>query len=52
MRTIARELRAAAMEGIPEKEREKFVDTLLHVKSNLITFQATDLNGKGVSDNE
>ena len=52
MRTIARELRSAAMEGIPEKEREKFVDTLLHVKSNLITFQATDLNGTGVSDNE
>ena len=52
MRTIAKELRAAAMDGIPEKEREKFVDTLLHVKSNLITFQATDKNGLGSSNNE
>ena len=52
MRTIARELRAAAMDGIPEKERDKFVDTLLHVKSNLVTFQATDLGGLGISDNE
>ena len=48
MRTIARELRATAMDGIPEKEREKFVDTLLQVKSNLITFQATGLNRLGI----
>jgi DNA-binding MarR family transcriptional regulator len=52
MRTIARELRAAAMDGIPEKEREKFVDTLLHMKSNLVPSQATDLKGLGISNNE
>jgi MarR family transcriptional regulator for hemolysin len=52
MRTIARELRAAAMDGIPEKERDKFVDTLLHVKSNLVTFQATDLGKLGGSNHE
>jgi MarR family transcriptional regulator for hemolysin len=52
MRTIARELRAAAMDGIPEKEQEKFVDTLLRMKSNLVTFQASDLKGLGIPNNE
>ena len=52
MRTIASELRSAAMDGIPEQEREKFVDTLLHMKSNLIEFQGTDVIGAGVLDNE
>jgi len=52
MRTIARELRAAAMDGIPEKEQEKFVDTLLRMKSNLVTFQASDLKGLEISSNE
>jgi MarR family transcriptional regulator for hemolysin len=52
MRTIAKELREAAMDGIPERERGKFVDTLLRVKSNLVMFQATDKNGLGVSNNE
>lgn len=52
MRTIAGELRAAAMNGIPEKEREKFVNTLLHMKSNLIRFQTTDLKELSISGYE
>ena len=52
MRTIAKEFRAAAMDGISEGEREKFVDTLLHMKSNLIKFQATDLKELSVTGYE
>ncbi|NQV99880.1 MAG: MarR family transcriptional regulator [Rhodospirillales bacterium] len=52
MRKIAAELRAAAMQGIPEADRERFVDTLLLVKNNLIAFQGNHSNGAGVSLNE
>ncbi len=45
MRKIAAELRAAAMVGIPEHDRERFVDTLLIMKNNLVAFQAEDTNG-------
>lgn len=41
MRKIAAELRAAAMEGIPEQDRERFVDTLLIVKNNLTAIQTS-----------
>ena len=44
MRKIAAELRAAAMQGIPEADRERFVDTLLLVKNNLIATQGTSSN--------
>ena len=49
MRKIAADLRAAAMEGIPEQERDKFVDTLLQVKENLIAFQFHELKNSGAS---
>ena len=52
MRKIAANLRAAAMEGIPEQEREKFVDTLLQVKDNLIAFQSHEIDGAGAAINE
>lgn len=44
MREIAAELRAAAMVGIPEPDREHFVDTLLIMKNNLVAFQSEDLS--------
>ncbi len=52
MRTIAAELRAAAMAGISEPDREHFVDTLLLMKNNLIAFQGEDLNTTGVASDE
>jgi DNA-binding MarR family transcriptional regulator len=35
MRTIAAELRRDALAGLSADERERFVDTLLRIKSNL-----------------
>jgi DNA-binding MarR family transcriptional regulator len=35
MRTVAAELRRDALAGLSATERERFVDTLLRIKSNL-----------------
>lgn len=52
MRKIAAELRAAAMSGIAEQDRERFVDTLLLVKNNLTAIQTSDSNGQRETSNE
>jgi MarR family transcriptional regulator, transcriptional regulator for hemolysin len=52
MRNIAAELRAAAMQGIPEADRERFVDTLILVKSNLLAAQAGEMRPAEVSTHE
>ena len=52
MRKIAAELRAAAMSGIAEQDRERFVDTLLLVKNNLTAIQTSDSNGLRETSNE
>lgn len=52
MRKIAAELRAAAMQGIHEQDREKFVDTLLMVKNNLISSHVTNSNEAGAFGHE
>ena len=41
MRTIAAELRRDALAGLDAAERERFVDTLLTLKSNLLRAQAS-----------
>jgi MarR family transcriptional regulator for hemolysin len=42
LRTIARDLRLDAMDGVDEAERQRFVDTLLVIKANLVR-----MNGNG-----
>jgi MarR family transcriptional regulator for hemolysin len=44
LRTIARDLRLDAMDGVDEAERQRFVDTLLVIKANLVR-----MNGNGHS---
>lgn len=39
MRAIAAELRRDALAGLPAAERERFVDSLLAIKSNLLRLQ-------------
>jgi DNA-binding MarR family transcriptional regulator len=39
LRTVAAELRRDALAGLPAAERERFVDTLLSIKSNLARMQ-------------
>ena len=42
LRAIASELRLDAMDGLDEAERQRFVDTLLVIKANLVR-----INGNG-----
>jgi DNA-binding MarR family transcriptional regulator len=39
LRSVAAELRRDALAGLPASERERFVDTLLSIKSNLARMQ-------------
>jgi DNA-binding MarR family transcriptional regulator len=39
LRTVAAELRRDALAGLSEPERERFVDTLLAIRSNLVRMQ-------------
>lgn len=41
MRDRGAELRRDALAGLPREERERFVDTLLHIKSNLSKLENT-----------
>lgn len=41
MRDRAADLRRDALAGLPREERERFVDTLLHIKGNLSKLEST-----------
>ena len=42
IRRIAADLRQEALEGLNEKERERLVDILIHMKTNLLNLPVTD----------
>ena len=42
LRRIAADLREQSLEGLNESERERLVDILIHMKSNLINLQTGD----------
>jgi DNA-binding MarR family transcriptional regulator len=42
LRRIAADLRQEALEGLNEKERERLVDILIHMKTNLLNLPVTD----------
>jgi DNA-binding MarR family transcriptional regulator len=45
LRAVAAELRRDALAGLSASERERFVDTLLAIKSNLARMPASASNG-------
>ena len=42
LRRIAADLRQQSLEGLNENERERLVDILIHMKSNLLNLQTAD----------
>ena len=42
LRRIAAELRQQSLDGLDENERERLVDILIHMKSNLLNLQTAD----------
>ena len=42
LRRIAADLREEALEGLNEKERERLVDILIHMKTNLLNLPVID----------
>jgi DNA-binding MarR family transcriptional regulator len=45
LRAVAAELRRDALAGLPAADRDRFVDTLLAIKSNLVRMQSAPPNG-------
>jgi hypothetical protein len=42
LRRIAADLRQQSLEGLNEKERERLVDILIHMKTNLLNLPVAD----------
>ena len=45
LRAVAAELRRDALAGLPAADRDRFVDTLIAIKSNLVRMQSAPPNG-------